>query len=114
MPAYQSYSPFLNKHWGELHKLYRFAEKRKLLKTKINDELHSYVTKTSVTTEYARILLLSLSSPYHLRQGESGKVFDALERWLNEPIVRPLNDNDKDQGKFIDNLGQAQAPCTEW
>ena len=111
LTAYQSYSPFLNKHWGELHKLYRFAEKRNLLKTKINDELHSYVTKTSVTNEYARISLLSLSSPYHLRQGESGKVYDALERWLNQPIIRPLNDNDKDQGKFIDNLEQAQAPC---
>lgn len=111
LTACQSYSPFLNQHWGELHKLYRFAEKRKLLKTKINDELNSYVTKTSVTTEYARISLLSLCSPYHLRQGESGKVYDALERWLNQPIIRPLNDNDKDQGKFIDNLGQAQPPC---
>ena len=111
LTAYQSYSPFLNKHWDELHKLYRFAEKRKLLKTKINDELNAYVTKTSLATEYARILLLSLSSPYHLRQGESGKVFDALERWLNQPIIRPLNDNDKDQGKFIDNLERAQAPC---
>ena len=111
LTAYQSYSPFSNSHWGELHKLYRFAEKRKLLKTKINDELHSYVTKTSVTTEYARISLLSLCSPYHLRQGESGKVYDALERWLNQPIIRPLNDDDKDQGKFIDNLEQAQPPC---
>ena len=111
LTAYQSYSPFLNKHWGELHKLYHFAEKRNLLKTKINDELHSYVTKTSVTTEYARILLLSLSSPYHLRQGESGKVYEALERWLNQPIIRPLNEKDKDQGKFIDNLEHSQPPC---
>ena len=111
LTAYQSYSPFLDKNWGELHKLYSFAEKRNLLKTKINDELHVYVPKTSVTSEYARILLLSLSSPYHLRQGESGKVYGALERWLNNPIIRPLNTKDKDQGKFIDNLEQAHSPC---
>lgn len=109
LTAYQSYSPFSDKYWEELHKLYDFAEKRKLLKTKIRDEHHPFVDKTSITTEYARILLLSLASPYHLRQGESGKVYDALERWLSNPIIRPLNENDK-EGKFVDDLAQAQAP----
>lgn len=109
LTAYQSYSPFPDKYWGELHKLYDFAEKRKILKTKIRDEHHPFTEKTSITTEYARILLLSLSSPYHLRQGEAGKVYDALERWLNNPIIRPLNENDK-EGKFVDNLAQAHAP----
>lgn len=110
LTSYQSYSPFSKKHWGELHKLYDFAEKRKLLKNKIHDEQHAYVEKTSVATEYARILLLSLASPYHLRQGESGKVYDALERWLNHPIISPLSADDKNSGKFIDNLAQARAP----
>ena len=109
LTAYQSYSPFPDKYWGELHKLYDFAEKRKILKTKIRDEHHPFVEKTSITTEYARILLLSLASPYHLRQGEAGKVYDALERWLSNPIIRPLNENDK-EGKFVDNLAQAHAP----
>lgn len=110
LTAYQSYSPFTEQYWGELHKLYQFAEKRKLLKTKVADYQHAFVEKTSVSTEYARILLLSLASPYHLRQGESGKVYDAIERWLNQPIIRPLTEQDKATGKFIDNLAQAQAP----
>lgn len=109
LTAYQSYSPFSDKYWEELHKLYDFAEMRKLLKTKVRNEHHPFVEKTSITTEYARILLLSLASPYHLRQGESGKVYDALERWLSSPIIRPLNENDK-EGKFVDNLAQAHAP----
>lgn len=110
LSSYQSYSPFSDKYWDELHKLYDFAEKRKILKIKIRDELHPFADKTSVTTEYARILLLSLASPYHLRHGETGKVYDALERWLTNPIIRPYSDADKETGKFVDNLAQAHAP----
>ncbi|MCK5387343.1 MAG: hypothetical protein KAJ39_09155 [Gammaproteobacteria bacterium] len=110
LTCYQSYSPFSINHWAELHKLYAFAEKRKLLKIKIRDEQHAYVQKSSVTTEYARILLLSLASPYNLRQGESGKIYGALERWLNQPIIRLLTEDDKDSDKFVDNLSQAHGP----
>jgi len=110
LTSYQSYSPFPDTAWTELHKLYSFAEKRKLLKTKIRDEIRAYGTKSSVSTEYARILLLSLASPYHLRQGESGKVYTALERWLDQPIIRPINADDKDTDKFIDNLAKSCPP----
>ena len=110
LAAYQSYSPFPDNSWGELHKLYRFAEKRKLLKYKVRDDMHAYIIKTSVSTEYARTCLLSLSSPYHLRQGEAGKIYGSLERWLNQPIIRALKADDKDSDKFVDNLGHANAP----
>ena len=110
LTSYQSYSPFPDTTWTELHKLYSFAEKRKLLKSKIRDEIRAYGTKSSVTTEYARILLLSLASPYHLRQGESGKVYTALERWLDQPIIRPINADDKDTDKFVDNLAKSCPP----
>ncbi len=110
LTAYQSYSPFDEQDWAELHKLYQFAEKRNILKNKIRDDQLSYVEKTSISTEYTRILLLSLASPYHLRQGESGKVYGALERWLNQPIIRALNDKDEDNNKFVDNLAEAHAP----
>lgn len=110
LTAYQSYSPFVDKYWEELHKLYAFAEKKKLLKIKIRDELHPFIDKTSIASEYARILLLSLASPYHLRHGEVGKVYDALERWLSDPIIRPLNAKDKESGQFVDNLAQAHSP----
>ncbi len=107
---YQSYSPFPDTAWTELHKLYSFSEKRKLLKTQIRDEIRAYGTKSSVSTEYTRILLLSLASPYHLRQGESGKVYTALERWLDQPIIRPINADDKDTNKFVDNLAKSCPP----
>lgn len=110
LTSYQSYSPYSDKDWGELHKLYEFAEKRKILKNKIRDDQHTYVEKTSLSNEYARILLLSLASPYHLRQGESGKVYGALERWLDQPIIHPLNNGDENSNKFVDDLAQPHAP----
>ena len=110
LTCYQSYSPFPADNWTELHKLYLFAEKRKLLKTKIRDEQNSFEQKTSISTEYTRILLLALSSPYQLRHGEAGKIYGALERWLNVPIIHPLTSDDSEHDKFVDNLSQAQAP----
>ncbi|MFK5913493.1 MAG: hypothetical protein QM484_03890 [Woeseiaceae bacterium] len=111
LTSYQSYTPFSISLWTELHRLYGFAEKRKLLKSKIKDELRSNADKTSISSEYARILLLSLASPYHLRHGETGKVYYALGRWLKQPIVRAFNNNDKDSDKLVDNLSATHAPC---
>ncbi|MDH5396494.1 MAG: hypothetical protein OEW97_09465, partial [Gammaproteobacteria bacterium] len=54
LTSYQSYSPFADKYWDELHKLYAFSEKKKLLKIKIRDEQHPFIDKTSIATEYAR------------------------------------------------------------
>lgn len=110
LTSYQSYSPFSNQYWTELHKLYSFAEGRKILKSKVRDEHNLYTDKTTIATEYARILLLSLASPYHLRHGESSKVDGALGRWLSQPIIRPLNAGDKDSNKLVDNLSLARAP----
>lgn len=110
LSSYQSYSHFASTQWGELHKLYAFAEKRKLLKNKVRNKQHTYVKKSSISTEYARILLLSLASPYHLRQGESGIIYNALERWLDQPIIRLFNTKDKGSNQYVDNLSQAIAP----
>lgn len=106
----QSYSPFSDRNWDELHKLFKFSEQKKILKTKIRDDQHAYVEKTTVETEYSRILFLSLASPYHLRQGESGKVYDALERWLDHSVIRLITPEDKDSNKYVDNLAQAHPP----
>ena len=110
LASYQSYSPYSEQLWGELHKLYLFAEQRNILKSKILDYQHTYVDKTTVGTEYARLLLLSLASPYHLRQGEAGKVYDSLERWITQPLTRPLTQQETTNGHFIDNLAANQAP----
>jgi hypothetical protein len=112
LTSYQSYSQLSSQHWGELHKLYRFAEKQNILRDKVKDEQLSDVIETSIMDEYSKILLLSLASPAHLRHGESGKVYEALENWLPLPLIRPLSKEDQSSDSFADNLAQSCAPSS--
>lgn len=114
LTSYQIYTPFPQKTWRELHRLYRFAEERKIHKLTINDEQHRYVEKNTITDEYLRALLLSLTSPYHLRLGEVGKVNDTLERWTSHCSLQIFDDSqtETDKNDFLVNLGQDAPPCS--
>ena len=112
LTSYQSYSQFSNQYWNELHKLFSFSEIKRILHTKIIDKQRLYNEETSIIDEYARILLLSLASPSHLRHGESGKVYDSLEKWLTAPIIRTLTAEDKKQDHFVDNLTGSSPPSS--
>lgn len=82
LTSYQIYAAFQNNNWKILHNLYAFAEQHKVQNKKIVDGQHQYIARTSITCEYLRILLLYLAEPYHLRQGEVGKIYINIERWL--------------------------------
>lgn len=82
LTSYQVYEPYPAGQWGILHKLYSYAESRKLLNIPIPDFLNMYTEKSTIQDEYTRILLLWLAAPYHLRQGEVTKVYNTLERWV--------------------------------
>ena len=52
LTAYQSYSQFNTHYWGELHKLFQFAEEKNILKSKITDELRSFSDKSTIGMQY--------------------------------------------------------------
>jgi len=81
LTSYQIYSPYRKHIWHELHKIYSVAKEKKCLNTSVNDADQEISRKTSISDEYKRILLLSLSSPYCLRHGEVNKIYAALDRW---------------------------------
>ena len=112
LTSYQVYAPFPQKTWQELNQLYRFAEKRKIHKQAIHDGQHRYVDKNSITDEYLRTLLLSLTSPYHLRLGEVGKVNDTLERWTSHCSLRMFDSENPgtDNNYFLVDLAQDAPP----
>ena len=58
-------------------------------------------------------MLLWLTSPYHLRQGEVTKVYNTLERWVQYcTVVKPAHPEDPAaDGQFGINLGKDQPPC---
>ena len=113
LTSYQVYAPYPQKMWAELHKLYSYAESHKLNRAVIADYQHMYVNKSSVKAEYLRNLLLWLTSPYRLRQGEVTKVYNTLERWVQYcEIIKPTNPDDPQaDGEFGINLGKDLPPC---
>ena len=72
-----------------------------------------YVDKSSIQAEYLRNMLLWLTSPYRLRQGEVTKVYNTLERWVQYcMVVKPAHPEDPAaDGQFGINLGKDQPPC---
>ena len=112
LTSYQVYAPYPPKLWAEMHKLYAYAENHKLNRTVIADYQHMYVNKSSVKAEYLRNLLLWLTSPYRLRQGEVTKVYNTLERWVQYCDIRkPTNPEDPlAEGQFGINLGKDLPP----
>lgn len=112
LTSYQVYKPYPKNTWFELHQLYRYAEKRKAHKLGIIDDQHRYVKKTSIADEYMRALLLSLTSPYHLRLGEIGKVHSSLERWTGDCILSSIDDVPfgADENYFVTNLDHDIPP----
>ncbi|MDZ7662411.1 hypothetical protein [Thiohalophilus sp.] len=91
LTAYQIYAPCAPRTWQELHKLYAYAESRRLHKTVVSDDQQLATDKTTLQAEYLRLLLLALASPYQLRQGEILRIYHALERWARRLELRPLS-----------------------
>jgi hypothetical protein len=110
LTSYQAYSPYPAGVWQDLHHLYATAEKRKLLGVGITDDQHCYVNKTTITGEYTRLLLLALTSPYRLRHGEAGKVYDSLERWNAKCHLVPMGKHQTNGTSFGVNLNTDQPP----
>lgn len=112
LTSYQIYAPYPQKLWAEMHKLYAYAESHRLTRTSIADYQHMYVDKSSLKAEYLRNLLLWLTSPYRLRQGEVTKVYNTLERWVQYcNVVKPAEPEDPAaDGQFGINLGKDQPP----
>jgi len=101
LTAYQIYSRYAPHTWQELHKLYAYAESRKLHTTAVSDYQHHYFEKSTLLAEYLRLLLLSLASPYHLRQGEVLNIYNSLERWTRPLELRPLTSKPPSDNKTL-------------
>ncbi len=101
LTVYQVYAPVPVGLWRELHTLYSFSEEHKLSAVAIADNQHRQLPKSTVASEYKRLLLLSLTSPYRLRQGEVDKVYTNLERWVGHCRLNPLDQHNNQSGHFV-------------
>ncbi len=111
LTSYQIYAPCTPKVWLELHKLYNIAESRKVENQPIADYQRIYVERASINAEYSRILLLALTSPYKLRQGEVSKIYFTLERWTQHCHLANIDDyRDRQSGYFAVMLNRDAPP----
>lgn len=111
LSCYQTYMPYPTGIWSEVHKLYQAAEQRKILTMTIADDHYNHAHKTNINAEYIRLLLVALTSPYRLRHGEVGKVYDILTRWVQKCRLKPLEgSNAQHKAKFGVNLSSDDPP----
>lgn len=71
--SYKSYSPVPGGIWNDLHHLYLFADEKG-----IASEIGDAESKTTVHEAYTETLLLSLTDPYRLVQGEVDRIVAQL------------------------------------
>jgi hypothetical protein len=107
--SYQIYNPHHAGIWEDLHTLYALAAKHGLQAHRETDTTLQKPDLTTVEIAYKQILLLSLSSPYRLRQGEIRLVYNLLGRWA--PFSRLLAAKDHDNiGFFCCHLASDDPP----
>ncbi len=111
LTTYQAYEPCPNDIWADINKLYYFAETKKLVSTEVSDAHRKHHLQSTIQAEYLRMLLIHLASPYRLRQGEVGKVFNTMERWTTECTLS-VHSNQSPHGYFTINLQGNSPPCS--
>ena len=98
--AYSVYENAPEGCWGELHRLYHYAEQKGVAGIRVE-----YLADHSIRDAYLRIVMLGLANPYHLMQGEAVELYTLLRKWcLTVRLMRP--DELRDQpGQYV--LGNA-------
>lgn len=110
LKTYQIYDPYPSGIWGELHKLYAYAEQHSLHNIAVADHEYTLIETATVSDAYKQILLLALACPYRLRQGEVEQVEQALERWSSYAELLTTQAQDNPQALFIINLQNDDSP----
>lgn len=104
--CYESYSPVPAGTWAELHQLYRQALRLQLLDEPVQDG----TAATSVAESYKQMLLLAVTDPYHLMQGEVIRVLDYTGRFARFAELRTDSGGAGQGGVFLVRLDSDQPP----
>lgn len=91
--SYLTYSSPEYDVWRELHQLYRYAEYENIQHEAIDDPYPDYVLPIQYTIDlvYKRIVLLSLSAPYHLMQNEAEDIYYLVSAWTSVCEIAELD-----------------------
>ncbi|MBS4097348.1 MAG: hypothetical protein KGZ83_11005 [Sulfuricella sp.] len=104
--CYESYAPVPVGTWAEIHQLYRHAQHENLLDEPVQDGAAS----TSVADSFKQVLLLAVTDPYHLMQGEVIRVVDYTGRFARFAELRTDSGASGQGGIFLVSLDGDQPP----
>jgi hypothetical protein len=104
--SYETYTPVPAGAWSEIHQLYQHATRHGLLDEAVTDG----AATSSPGLAYMQILLLAVTDPYHLMQGEVIRILDYVGRFAH--LTRLLTEVPLDDasGLFLVRLDSDAPP----
>ena len=111
LEAYLVYREEPEKIWLELNQLYLYAEHQDILHEPLDDPYPDFSLPVHYTIDlvYKRIILLSLSEPYHLMHNEAEDVYYLVSAWTSTCELLPATAIAPDDEYVID-LATDHAP----
>ncbi len=90
--------------WRELHQLYRYAEYENLHQQAVDDPWPDYRLPIDYTIDlvYKRIVLLSLSAPYHLMPNEAEDIYYLVSAWTTVCDIHEITTSPIDNQYAVD------------
>ncbi len=111
--SYQSYAPYPDGTWFEIHQLYQYARSRGILTKRVEDPLNELWAASDILHIYKLALLLGLSDPYQLPYRTVDWVYVALESWVGLARLQGSPIESKDSCQFVIDLDSDRPgePC---
>ncbi|MGA7800547.1 MAG: hypothetical protein WCC36_07025 [Gammaproteobacteria bacterium] len=103
--TYLIYGPEPHLAWGELHRLYRYAELVGVQRQPLTESGNA-----SVEHAYKRIVLLALVDPYQLMQQDANTVYQWLDQWADRCPMEPADALSAVAGRFYVDLDSDLPP----
>ena len=106
---YQLYIQYPEGLWKTINSLYALAEQHDITALAITDTTLPTPARSTISTVYKQILLLSLACPYRLRQKEIHFVYNALMDWADTSQLHHMAGSQA-RGLFAINLNADNPP----
>ena len=108
--SYQIYVPEPANIWKQIYRLYLHAQQNDFNDLPLDPGKNKHVTQVTINSLFKQILLLSLASPYRMRQGDLEKVGNFLLQWSSYAKISELIDPDQCAGMYSFNLSSDNPP----
>jgi len=110
LSSMESYVGYSEGNWRDLYALYAFAEQRDLLDRAVKDEEYETLTRATIEDVFRQTVLLELSKPQSLRQGEAAKLATYFEQAARSCTVRRDPAPDADDNVCVMDLDSDDPP----